>query len=155
MQCIYRGRPDLQEIYFQCSSARRDRRPQFIPAAPGSAFALRMSMSWCKKNYTRIKVVRFQRCSLQIERLFFSVKAACFLAGAASALCGTWFFHQSSCQCAADLGLLGGHLYRTMQLCRVRRRGGNEDVHQVQLSQQGGAVDSEIHSVRAEAAPFH
>lgn len=40
-----------------------------------------------------------------------------------------------------------------MQLCRVCVHGGNEDVHQ--LSQQGGAVGSEMHFVKAKTVPFH
>lgn len=40
-------------------------------------------------------------------------------------------FYQGSCQCAADLGLLGSRLYQTMQMCRICLHGGNEDVWQV------------------------
>lgn len=69
-----------------------------------------------------------------------------------SALCGTYCLHQGSCQGAADLGLLEEPLYRGVQLCRVCVCGGNEDHPQV--GQQGGAVDSVMHFMKAQNVFF-
>lgn len=76
-----------------------------------------------------------------------------FPAGDVSVLCGTYFLHQGSCQCAADLGLLAEPLCQWAQLCRVCLCGGNEDVHP-QVSQLGGEVDSEMHFMKTQYAFF-
>lgn len=126
----------------------------FIPASPASTHdAFTCVMLQKIKNYTRLDAVRQQRCSLPTEWLNFGGfvlhESQVFPADGISALCGTYCLHQGSCQCTADLGLLAEPLYRGVQLGRVCLRGGNEDVHP-QVSQQGGAVDSEMHIMKAQ-----